>query len=59
MRLSRRVIGKVWRFIKAETKSWRSLEDNRCSVFSREDKRCIKKGEHLLWHEDAWKVRWW
>jgi hypothetical protein len=59
MRFSRRVSRKVWRFIKAELKSWVTLEGNRCNALSREGKQCIKQGEHLLWHEDAWKVWWW
>ena len=59
MRLTKRVSKKIYRFIRAEIKGWITLENNRCQSSSLHGKRCIKQGDHLLWHEDAWRDWWW
>lgn len=59
MKFRKRLARKVWRFIRSEAKSWITLENNRCKSLSPQGKRCIKQGDHLLWHEDAWREWWW
>ena len=59
MSVSMRISHRLWRYIKSEAKSLITFKNNRCLSSSPKDKRCIKQGDHFLWHEDAWHNWWW
>ena len=59
MSISVRISRRLWRYIKSEVKGLITLDNNRCQSSSTHGKRCIKQGDHFLWHEDAWRDWWW